>query len=107
MKTCFKCKKKLPLDRFHKIPEKDYQLASDQGCATNCKHCTYDQIILHKGKLHPYLKRTKSIGNVRRFTMIDMNEQEAYDYCFNMNYESQKDYTRKRLKEKDLEPFNE
>lgn len=105
-KKCFSCGKELPLSDFFSLPEKDYQLKSDKGHSTNCRSCTYDWIVEHEEKLHPYRKYTKSIGEVRRFTSIPMSVEEAYSYCFMMDDEKRKLFTREKLKEQGLEPYN-
>ena len=38
-KKCFKCKQDLPLERFKKIDENDYQQKSWLGRLINCREC--------------------------------------------------------------------
>ena len=106
-KSCFTCKQKLPLKEFHKVPEKDYQLPSDKGTTVECRTCSFKRIMRKGEKLHPYRKHTKFRGELRRFIGIPMNAQEAYDYCFTFSDEQRKEYTRNKLEEQGLEPYNE
>lgn len=106
-KKCFGCKKTYPLFMYGKTHPKDYQLKSDKGRLTECRVCEYKRNKKEGGKLHPYLKETKSIGNVRRFTFIEMTKKQSFIYSFLMTNEGRKSYARYKLNKQNLKPYNE
>ena len=106
-KKCFTCGNIKTLDKFTKLPENDYQLPTDLGVMTNCKNCSYNWIVENEEKLHPYRKITKLQGELRRFTSIAMTQIEAFEYCFNMSDQERKKFTRDKLEEQGLKPYNE
>ena len=105
-KKCHDCKEVLPLEDFHKVNPKDYQLPTDLGRVICCKVCTYKRIIKQGEKLHPYKKKTQTMGDVRRFTSIPMTESEAWKYCFDMTYDERREFCKGKLAEQGLEVFN-
>ena len=106
VKKCFTCNRKYPLFLFGKTNPKDYQLKTDQGRLTECRFCEYKRIKKEEGKLHPYLKETKTLGNIRRFTFIEMTKKQAFVYSFLMSYKSRKAYNRYKLNQQNLKQYN-
>lgn len=106
MKRCFNCNEIKPLHDFIPQPEKDHMIATQKGCSINCRTCIYKWIIDNGEKLHPYRKFTQTIGEVRRFTSLPMNQDEAWTYCFDSD-EKRKQLVRDKLKEQGLVAFNE
>jgi DNA-directed RNA polymerase subunit RPC12/RpoP len=106
-KICFTCKKEQALRQYFRLPEKDYQLKSDKGHSIECRNCAYKRILKTGEKLHPYRKFTKLQGELRRFTSILMNKEEAFNYCFRMTDKERKLFLKKELSKQGLKPFNE
>lgn len=105
-KRCFTCKEVKELNGFLKLPEKDHSIPNDKGVSVECRDCTYNRIVKQGEKLHPYRKFTKSQGELRRFTSLPMDEDEAFIYCYGTDSE-RLELTRSKLKEQGLVAFNE
>lgn len=107
IKECFTCKENKHIDQFFKLPEKDHTIPNDKGVSVECRDCAYNRILANGEKLHPYRKFTKYQGELRRFTSIPMDKDEAFKYCFEMSDSERKSYLRGKLNEQGLVPFNE
>ncbi len=92
---------------FGKTNPKDYQLKSDQGRLTECRICEYKRNKRESGMLYPYLKVTKTLGPVRRFTFIEMTKKQSFVYSFLMTNQGRKDYTKYKLNQQGLKPYNQ
>lgn len=106
MKRCFNCNERKPLHAFIPQPKNDHMIASQKGCSINCRKCMYESILAKGEKLHPYRKFSKLQGELRRFTSLPMDEDEAFIYCYGTDSE-RLELTRSKLKEQGLVAFNE